>query len=196
MTKIKTRGHGGARAGAGRKSGSEKTANFSTRIPIEVREALDAEARRQGRSLAAVAQEMLERGLEVKQKGERTDAHMRGFLFLIERIGAMVGHGHGCLTNPFKHKSFRIAVDRLFEWTKPDGEFVSPLKDADPALVTDQFRKMWSSPESRAEVVMDGLWVLLQTVSEQESNDLGLDSLRHLFANAARDVVKIKPGGE
>jgi hypothetical protein len=120
---------------------------------------------------------------------------MRAFLFLIERIGALVGRGHSTLVDPFKHAAFRIAVDKLFQITRPKGEMVPPLAQLDPSIPVDATARRWlESPESRADVVIAGIMVLLEnaaTTSDAEARELGLVSVLAGFDNAARDL-KIK----
>jgi plasmid stability protein len=179
--------HGGARTGAGRKvQGEGKPEMFSTRISAETRAALEATAAEQGRSLAAVAEDILTAGL--KARTESDDPAMRQFLFLVRKIGSYTA-GHSIFSDPFKYEAFRLAVVKLLELLKPEGEPVSPLKDLDPSVPIDPFaEQMWRSPESRADTVIAAIRLRLGIGVERGDADKPEDSAD--FAAIAQDMQK------
>src|SRR6516225_634173 len=85
MTKSKGIGRGGHRKGAGRPPETGKTSYFSTRLTPKTRSLLEAEARRRGRSLSEVAEDLLQLGLEEIADLERPKP-IRALLFLISTL--------------------------------------------------------------------------------------------------------------
>src|SRR5215472_5637488 len=87
MTKSKGVGRGGRRKGAGRprfaKTG--KTSHFSTRLTPKTRSLLEAEARRRGKSLSEVAEDLLQLGLDEMADLDRPKP-LRALLFLVSRL--------------------------------------------------------------------------------------------------------------
>lgn len=139
MTKSSLKSHGGRRKGAGRprftKTG--KTEFFSTRITPKTREMLEVEARRRGKSLSEVAEDLLQMGLEEIADLDRPKP-LKGLLFLISSLGrGTPGHlwpdpKYSWNANPYMFAAFRAAIIGLLDRLRPPGEVTTPP----PAQIT------------------------------------------------------------
>src|SRR5215469_3155394 len=95
VTKSKGVGRGGHRSGAGRpKIEKGKSATFATRITQRTRDLLDAEAERQGKSVAAVAERLLRTALEKKAAEETRPHELRRLFNLIETLPLYLSKQH------------------------------------------------------------------------------------------------------
>jgi hypothetical protein len=114
MAKSKGIGRGGKRKVAGRprfmKTG--KASYISIRITQETRDLVEAEARKSGKSLATIAEDLLRMGLEVKTD-RREGKTERALVFLIKHLMLAIGTGAGGLdwrSNPYTMPSGRPAM--------------------------------------------------------------------------------------
>jgi hypothetical protein len=133
MTKSKGVGRGGRRKGAGRprfaKTG--KTSHFSTRLTPKTRGLLEAEARRRGKSLAEVAEDLLQLGLEEIADLERPKP-LRALLFLIQSLSYGIAGPHrqdakySWRANPYMFATLRAGIIALLDKLRPPGEIVTP----------------------------------------------------------------------
>ena len=135
---AKPRGRGGTRKGAGRppySKGRAKVSYFCTRITKRTRDLLEAEARRHGKSLAVVAEHLLELGLN--EKAKRRDPKRgatKAFCFLVERLNhSLLSRAnladdprYAWHANPYMFEAFRTAVLCLLDALRPRGEIVRP----------------------------------------------------------------------
>jgi hypothetical protein len=150
MTKSKGIGRGGHRKGAGRprfaKTG--KTSYFSTRLTPKTRSLLEAEARRRGRSLSEVAEDLLQLGLEEIADLERPRP-IRALLFLISSlINGIAGPHRGDAkyswrANPYMFAAFRAGVIALLDKLRPPGEIVTPPPGPEYRVVVDEYEPEW-----------------------------------------------------
>ena len=134
MTKSKGIGRGGHRKGAGRprfaKTG--KTSYFSTRLTPKTRALLEAEARRQGRSLSIVSEHLLQIGLEKQAEHSNRPRALRALFFLIEGLSRAIPAHHqrdpkySWRSNPYISDAFRAGVIHLLEVVRPAGEVIVP----------------------------------------------------------------------
>jgi len=134
MTKSKGIGRGGHRKGAGRprfaKTG--KTSYFSTRLTPKTRSLLEAEARRQGKSLSIVAEHLLQIGLEKRAEHLSRPRPLRALFFLIEGLSRGIPAQHqrdpkySWRSNPYIFDAFRAGVTHLLEAVRPAGEVIVP----------------------------------------------------------------------
>jgi hypothetical protein len=133
MTKSKGIGRGGRRKGAGRprfaKTG--KTSHFSTRLTPKTRSLLEAEARRRGKSLAEVAEDLLQLGLEEIADLGRPKP-VRALLFLIQSLSSGIRGPHredpkySWRSNPYMFATLRAGIIALLDKLRPPGEIVTP----------------------------------------------------------------------
>src|SRR5215831_974877 len=114
--------------GAGRKPKGEfagKLANFSTRIQLETRRALEAEAAATGLSISQLAEKLLKTGLAERRQGEK-DRKIRALCFLITQLAHHIVGVHAINDEkkyerplydwrsiPFFYRAFKIAVGQL-----------------------------------------------------------------------------------
>ena len=134
MTKSKGIGRGGHRKGAGRPRFAQtgKTSYFSTRLTPKTRDLLEAEARRQGKSLSIVAEHLLQIGLEKRAEHLNRPRPLRALFFLIEGLSrAIPAHHHhdskySWRSNPYISDAFRAAVTHILEALRPAGEVIVP----------------------------------------------------------------------
>jgi hypothetical protein len=134
MAKSKGVGRGGHREGAGRpKIEKGKTATFATRITQRTRDLLDAEAERQGNSVAAVAERLLRTALEKKAAEEIRPHELRRLFNLIETLPVYLSKQHhwddpkyDWHSNPYLFEAFRLAIGYLMTVMRPEGEIVIP----------------------------------------------------------------------
>jgi hypothetical protein len=167
MTKSKGIGRGGHRKGAGRprfaKTG--KTSYFSTRLTPKTRSLLETEARRRGRSLSEVAEDLLQLGLEEIAELERPKP-LRALLFLISSLINGIAGPHredakySWRANPYMFAALRAGIIDLLDRLRPPGEIVTPPPgpeemggdEEDPELFRHTFP---DSPEEYAQIIVD-----------------------------------------
>jgi hypothetical protein len=160
---TKSKGIGGRRKGAGRprfaKTG--KTSYFSTRLTPKTRDLLEAEARRRGKSLSEVAEDLLQLGLEEMAELQKPRP-LRGLFFVIETMNRLIAALHSqepqysWRSNPYVFAAFRAGVIHILDELRPAGEVVTPPPVPNtfpfPELVTDQVKEAlsprFSFPES------------------------------------------------
>jgi hypothetical protein len=141
MTKSKGIGRGGHRKGAGRprftKTG--KASYFSTRITQRTRDLLEAEAKLHEESLSAVAEHLLQIGLEERaERRKRKKGPLRALCFLLERLTEKIpGHHlhdpkYFWYSNPYMFEAFGTAVLHLLDALRPSGEIVTPAQMPPP----------------------------------------------------------------
>jgi hypothetical protein len=134
MTKSKGLGRGGTRDGAGRpKIEKGKTATFATRITQRTRDLLDAEAERQGNSVAAVAERLLRTALEKKAAEETRPHELRRLFNLIETLLVFLSkprhwddQKYDWHSNPYLFEAFRLAIGYLMTVMRPPGQITTP----------------------------------------------------------------------
>jgi len=134
MTKSKGIGRGGTRLGAGRpKIEKGKTATFATRVTQRTRDLLDAEAERQGNSVAAVAEQLLTLALEKKVIDQTRPKEVRQLFTLIEALLYYLPKQHhwndpkyDWHSNPYLFEAFRLGIGYLLSTMRPSGEIVPP----------------------------------------------------------------------
>lgn len=134
MTKSKGLGRGGTSDGAGRpKIEKGKTATFATRITQRTRDLLDAEAERQGNSVAAVAERLLRTALEKKAAEETRSHELRRLFNLIETLCFFLSKEHhwddqkyDWHSNPYLFEAFRLAIGYLMTVMRPPGQITTP----------------------------------------------------------------------
>jgi hypothetical protein len=134
MTKSKGIGRGGHRKGAGRPrfARTGKTSYFSTRLTPKTRDLLEAEARRQGKSLSVVAEYLLQIGLERRAEHRNRPRPLRALFFLIEGLSRTIPAHHqgdpkySWRSNPYIFDAFRAGVIHMLEVLRPAGEVVMP----------------------------------------------------------------------
>jgi hypothetical protein len=134
MTKSKGLGRGGTRDGAGRpKIEKGKTATFATRVTQRTRDLLDAEAERQGNSVAAVAEQLLRLALEKKVIEQTRPKEVRQLFTLIEALLYYLPKQHhwndpkyDWHSNPYLFEAFRLGIGYLLSTMRPSGEIVAP----------------------------------------------------------------------
>jgi hypothetical protein len=133
MTKSKGVGRGGHRKGAGRPRFAQmgKTSYFSTRITPKTRSLLEAEARRRGKSLSEVAEDLLQLGLEEMADLDRPKP-IRALLFMISSLARGILGPHwqdakySWRSNPYMFATLRAGVVDLLDGLQPAGEIVTP----------------------------------------------------------------------
>ena len=134
MTKSKGTGRGGRREGAGRPRFAQtgKTSYFSTRLTPKTRGLLEAEARRQGRSLSIVAEHLLQIGLEKRAEHRNRPRPLRALFFFIEGLSRGIAAHHqgdpkySWRSNPYIFDAFRAGVNHILETVRPAGEVIVP----------------------------------------------------------------------
>jgi len=143
MTKSKGVGRGGTRLGAGRpKIEKGKTATFATRVTQRTRDLLDAEAERQGNSVAAVAEQLLTLALEKKVIEQTRPKEVRQLFTLIEALLYYLPKQHhwndpkyDWHSNPYLFEAFRLGIGYLLSTMRPSGEIVPPPAESLPPKV-------------------------------------------------------------
>src|SRR5438094_547490 len=106
------RAPGGGRKPKGEFSG--KSATFSTRITPNLRKALDAAAKKSGRSLS----QEVEHRLADSIYGRSDDRATRAFCFLISELARAVGFGHwdrNWHNDPRLREIFKLAIPMLLD---------------------------------------------------------------------------------
>jgi Arc-like DNA binding domain len=134
---------------------SAARAQFSVRMPDDLRAELEAEAQKNGCTLT---QEMLRRLRASLREGER-DPPVRALLFLISEIVAKQSDvGPRWPYDPFMFRAFRLAVAQVLEAIEPRGEVKSPYADRPPG----DFRgEKYKTPESAATFMAEYLLAML-----------------------------------
>jgi hypothetical protein len=227
MTKSKGIGRGGHRKGAGRprfaKTG--KTSYFSTRLTPKTRSLLEAEARRRGRSLSELAEDLLQLGLEEIADLERPKP-LRALLFLVSTLESRTLGPHwqdakySWRSNPYMFAALRAGIIDLLDRLRPPGEFVTPSPgpeeeewyEDDEGGSAGTLRRtgtLWrhtfpDSPEQYARTLVQQLVSQAQSSEwwEQTRMERGTelayweDVRSHYgFVDAQRDLFLIKPRG-
>ena len=170
---------GGRRSKAGRKARgpiSGKRANFSTRISVQTRQAMEAEAAASGWSISQAAEKLLELGIETRRERELNDA-TKALNYLIGRLADEVrlaapekifewnadaficdalGIAIGLLIQELRRPLKASAIQKLF--TGADG--VHPL-----------YREVLASPEAWAKHAFLSVWGELTTVPIETISD-------------------------
>lgn len=166
MTKERKRRPGGGRKPKGEISG--KSAVFSTRITPETRAALEAAARKNGRSLSQEIERRLRFGLvDSRDEPKELQALLHAISHIAKRIAGL--ESGSWRADAFRAKAFRIAVDRLLEKLSPDGPITTPANlKAFYDSIPGEHSKMISTPEAFADAVMLSLWE--QIVSDERIN--------------------------
>src|SRR5215471_15806510 len=150
MTKSKGIGRGGHRKGAGRprfaKTG--KTSHFSTRLTPKTRSLLEAEARRRGKSLAEVAEDLLQLGLdEIADLGRPKP--LRALLFLIQSLSSGIAGPHrqdakySWRSSPYMFAALRAGIIALLDRLRPSGEIVTPPVGPEQRVEVEEHEEEW-----------------------------------------------------
>jgi len=223
MTKSKGIGRGGHRKGAGRprfaKTG--KTSYFSTRLTPKTRSLLEAEARRRGKSLSEVAEDLLQLGLEEIADLQRPKP-LRALLFLISSLINGIAGPHredakySWRANPYMFAALRAAIIDLLDRLRPPGEIVTPPPGPVQRDVVEEHEEEWppwrhtfpDSPEEyarnrvellileaeiqhRFEVTREKYGVEIR-YSWEDSGDPEVPRLHYGFVDAHRDLMAIQ----
>jgi len=170
MTKSKGIGRGGHRKGAGRPPETGKTSYFSTRLTPKTRSLLEAEARRRGKSLSEVAEDLLQLGLEEIAELGRPKP-LRALLFLIESLSNFIRDPHqqdakySWHSNPYVFAALRAGIIDLLDRLRPSGEIVTPPPGPEEMREDEEgpvlFRHTFpDSPEEYARNTVDTLILL------------------------------------
>jgi hypothetical protein len=180
MTKSKGIGRGGHRKGAGRPPETGKTSYFSTRLTPKTRSLLEAEARRRGKSLSEVAEDLLQLGLEEIAELGRPKP-VRALLFLIESLSHGLRGPHredakySWHANPYMFAAFRAGIIDLLDRLRPPGEIVTPPPGPEEMGEDEEgphlFRRtFFNSPEEYARNMVDLL--ILQASIQHFSDEM------------------------
>jgi hypothetical protein len=108
-----------------------KTSYFSTRLTQKTRDLLEAEARRRGKSLSLVAEDLLALGLEEIADLDRPRP-LRALLFLISELERKTPGPHrqdpkySWHSNPYMFAAFRACVIELMDRLRPPGAIAVP----------------------------------------------------------------------
>jgi hypothetical protein len=153
--------------GAGRKSAGPfkgQFSNFSTRIQIETRQALEAEAEAAGQSVSQMAQRLLWLGIKEKRKRERPDA-VQALCYIIAELAELVCNlkkpEEDWRTNPFMFEAFSVAIQKFMDAIRPSGEMRPPAREEAP------FGGPLDTPDARAEWAVTVLWRFLQAAKPE-----------------------------
>jgi hypothetical protein len=207
MTKSKGIGRGGHRKGAGRPP-EGKTSYFSTRLTPKTRSLLEAEARRRGKSLSEVAEDLLQLGLEEIAELGRPKP-LRALLFLIESLSNFIRDPHqqdakySWHSNPYVFAALRAGIIDLLDRLRPSGEIVTPPPGPEEMGEDEEgsglFRHTFpDSPEEHARNIVD---MLILQARARDFNDeirkkygLGIrpprwPRLHYGFVDAHRDLL-------
>jgi hypothetical protein len=204
MTKSKGIGRGGRRKGAGRprfaKTG--KTSNFSTRLTPRTRDLLEAEARRRGKSLSEVAEDLLQLGLEEMADLDRPKP-LRALLFMISELDRQTPGPHSqdpkfsWRSNPYMFATFRAGIVDLLNRLRPPGEIVTPPPGPEEEVWYEDDEgngagSLWrftfpDSPEEHARALVQALIIQAQSNYEAEQMRMKLgDDIRKYWGNWGR----------
>ena len=191
MTKSKGIGRGGPRRGAGRPRFAEtgKTSYFSTRLTPKTRSLLEAEARRRGRSLSEVAEDLLQLGLE-----EIADLKLpkpnRALLFLISSLINGTGAHHredpkySWRANPYMFAALRAGIIDLLDRLRPPGEIVTPPPGPVQRDVVEEHEEEWppwryTFPDSPEEYARNRVELLILQAQVQQ----GFEEMREKYGD-------------
>jgi hypothetical protein len=169
---------------------SGKLANFSTRIQVETRKALEREAKASGQSISQLAERLLVDGLAAR-RDRKQDRPLRALCFLLGQTAHLVVGSQIRVTtlagvqseftpefswrsDPFFFEAFRVALSIILEAHKPRGEIKAPkiVEDADlanPKLAAAYDRRWletFKSPEARGRWAADYILTSLATVPQ------------------------------
>jgi hypothetical protein len=149
----------GKRGKSGRKSAGEfsgLSSSLTIRIPDDMRRQLESEAAARNQSIAQVLLWHLRRSFNRSGELERHSS-IRAFCFLISELADRIGQGNPeWRHDPFKFKTFRIAVAKLLDVFQPVGEIRAPtfLEFEDMpgpwAEIARSLKKTWKTPQSAA----------------------------------------------
>jgi hypothetical protein len=125
-----------------------KSATFNTRIDAETRRALDDAAQKSGRSISAIAGQMLRQGLGLKATGK---PHNRALARAIELLAEKVEEGTKLdwRKDPFTGQALRYTIEALlFHFAAtPEGEPAIPPSIAEQARnMPKEFAERLSKP--------------------------------------------------
>jgi hypothetical protein len=152
---VRKRSPGGGRKPIGP---SAARAQFSVRMPDDMRAQLEAEAQKHGRTLT---QEMLQRLRRSLREDDR-DPAMRAMFYILSQVAEKVGSDvldiprrRGLLArpwtrDPFVFKAFRLAVEKVLAALEPSGELRSPYRSEAPEALG-----KFATPEGSAEFAAD-----------------------------------------
>lgn len=174
MTEVKRRKPGG-----GRKSkGPVKSAVFSTRLPIGLRDALEAErfASEPPQTLTTVAINIIKLGLEVRRERQVEDPEAAlGFLIsaLADLSWSPSEDGRRCEwhNDPSVFEAFKHALLLLLDRLRPEGSVDSSLEGP----------LVGRTPEQHGEYVFRQLWSSIQSSHEQSPEDIQEARQQHGF---------------
>lgn len=184
--------------GAGRKPQgefSQLTSPFSLRMPDDLRNQLEAAAKKSGRS---ASQELLKRlnSSFVRDRDIERDPAMRALCFLIAEAANLVAGPFtfneesktetpqfNWRSDPFFYRAFKIAVSRILDALEPKGEIGPPKIQINfspqPGIATQTeansvaalLMQSFSSPEARADYAADYILKWLITVPQWSLED-------------------------
>jgi hypothetical protein len=179
-----------------------KLANFSTRIRVETRKALEREATETGQSISQLAERLLVDGLAAR-RDRKKDRAIRAVCFLISEAAQHVGgyrpddEKNQMLkkwrTDPFFYRAFRIAISRILEALEPPGEIKPPqIKvelEIDPKAEKRQgfpeFLQSWvdsfKSPEARGKHTADYILTSLARIPQLSDDEIE-EQIKHFRA--------------
>jgi len=226
MTKSKGVGRGGRRKGAGRprfaKTG--KTSHFSTRLTPKTRSLLEAEARRRGKSLSEVAEDLLQLGLEEMADLDRPKP-LRALLFMVSMLERRTLGPHSqdakysWRSNPYMFTALRAGIIDLLDRLRPPGEVVTPSPGPEEeewyeheeggSVDLRRAGTFWrhtfpDSPEQYARTLVELLvsQAQMSEAGEQMRMEYGAElpywedlRIHYGFVDAQRDLFLIKPRG-
>lgn len=195
---ARKRSPGGGRKPQGDIAG--KTATFSTRITAATRLALDVEAKDRGQSVSQVAEKILRDHFE--RSAASIDRPTRALCYLIGEAAHQVSgfrrpdgvpefHWR---SDPFMFQALTLAIQRILEFLRPDGELHQPKVDS-------RIKELFDSPQKRADIAFSIILTALQTYdsSALEAGDkadlkkMGSSGALHVrqlygFESARRDL--------
>jgi hypothetical protein len=188
LATVRKRAPGGGRKPKGPMKG--KQAAFSTRITLETRQAMEAEADRTRQSVSQVAEHLLILGVKAKRDRERDDP-MRALCFLIDQLAISVSNSTqgAWRENPFLFEALRLAIPALMARLAPPGDMQSP----EPVL------SGFKTPEERAAFAVEFCWENLQRQPGPRQNEdlfaelppqyrAALESLIYAYSHARKDL--------
>jgi hypothetical protein len=181
MTKSKGIGRGGHRKGAGRPPEMGKTSYFSTRLTPKTRSLLEAEARRRGKSLSEVAEDLLQLGLEEIADLGRPKP-LRALLFLIESLSNGIRGPHwqdakySWRSNPYMFAALRAGIIDLLGRLRPPGEIVTPPPGPEQRYEVDKYEEelppfRYTFPDSPEEYARNRVEALILQAQIQHMED-------------------------
>jgi hypothetical protein len=152
VNKKRKRAPGGGRKPIGAVA---KVSNFSTRIALETRAQLEAEAAATGDSVSKVAERMLLLGLAFRREKQINDP-IRALAHLLRLLATHCkyvdeGEYKEWHNDPFAFDAFVRAMQMLLERIRPSGEIKAP-KEIAPGFPT------WPTSERQAEVAAATVW--------------------------------------